>query len=70
MKHTNTYKFRKGQKLHLDEIYDIQGLGHEVVGKWWEPDDGNGGEEVTITKDVEFTVTVRTPNRGAERTKE
>ena len=34
MKRTQrTYKFKKGEALSLDQIYDIQGFGG---GDWWE----------------------------------
>jgi hypothetical protein len=26
-KKTNSFRFKKGQKIHLDDIYEIQGLG-------------------------------------------
>jgi hypothetical protein len=63
MKHTVTHRFKRGQQLQLDDIYLFSGLGDDVagVGKWWEPND-EAGEELTVTKDIEITVTIRTPN--------
>jgi hypothetical protein len=67
MKHTVTHKFKRGQQLHLDDIYLFSGLGDDVagIGKWWEPND-EAGEELTVTMDIEITVTIRTPNAGVE----
>ena len=60
MKTTETHKFKRGQKLQLDEIYEISGL---AGGKWWTADDphddgGSGGEEVEIVEDIAITITV------------
>jgi hypothetical protein len=53
------YKFKKGQKLHLDDIYMIQGL---AGGKWWDAPDcassDESDEEVTILEDIEIQITV------------
>ena len=67
MKHTVTHRFKRGQQLQLDDIYLFSGLGDDVagVGKWWEPND-EAGEEVTVTKDIEITVTIRTPNAAGQ----
>lgn len=53
---TEKYEFRKGEKLHLDTIYDIQAL---AGGDWWDHIfttniDGNEApsDEVLITRDV------------------
>ena len=51
---TEQYKFTKGQRLHLDDIYFIQGL---AGGNWWEPDDKEGSDSITITKDVKIRIT-------------
>ena len=61
MKHTVTHQFKLGQQLHLDDIYLFSGLGIDVsgIGKWWEFDNENG-EELTVTKDIEITITIRT----------
>jgi hypothetical protein len=52
-----THEFRKGQKLTLDEIYNIQGL---AGGNWWTaPDPADGAaneEEVTITRDITIRI--------------
>lgn len=55
------YKYKKGQKLHLDDIYLIQGLGD---GKWWDASDPHSndteqGEKVTIIEDIEITITIK-----------
>ena len=57
---TETFKFKKGQKLHLDQIWDIMGL---AGGNWWYADDpadpgGSAGEDVTIIEDITIKVTV------------
>jgi hypothetical protein len=70
MKHTQTHKFKKGQKLHLDQIYEFQGIGDSTVGKWWMPDDGDCGDEITVTQDIKITITIEAPNAGNERTAE
>jgi len=61
---TNTFKyaFKKGQQVHLDEIYQIQGLGLDVegVGRWWRPNDGAGDENLTITRDITISIQFRT----------
>jgi len=58
------FEFRKGQKLHLDDIYDIQGLAE---GDWWEvdyTDPGNNGDEngdfIVITKSIDITIRAKT----------
>jgi hypothetical protein len=59
---TEKYKFKKGQVLHLDDIYLIQGLGD---GKWWDASDPHSendidrGEIVTIVEDIEFTIKIK-----------
>jgi hypothetical protein len=59
---TSTYRFKRGQKVHLDTIYSYQGLGDQIdgIGKWWEPDNEDCGDELTITQDIEITVTIKT----------
>jgi hypothetical protein len=62
-KTTETHKFKRGQKLRLDDIYLISGL---AGGKWWTTDDpfeadGNQGEEVEIVEDITITITVSRP---------
>jgi len=59
---TETHKFKKGQELHLDEIYNIQALGG---GDWWEavPDGtiecpDTSGELVRIIRDTTIKITV------------
>ena len=55
------YKFKAGQKLSLDDIYDIQGLGG---GAWWEhiADDMDG--QIVITRDITITIIVEQGNNG------
>lgn len=58
------YQFRKGQRLHLDDIYHIQGMG----SGWWEKtgddlpeydkDEIDLSESIVITRDVKITITV------------
>jgi hypothetical protein len=60
MTKTDIYVFAKGQKLHLDDIYTIQGL---AGGNWWTADDpnkegGDAGEIVTITENIVIKVKV------------
>jgi hypothetical protein len=61
-KTTETHKFKRGQKLRLDDIYMIQGL---AGGKWWTAPDCSISEEsdedVTITEDITITITVSRP---------
>lgn len=54
-----THTFKKGQKLHLDSIYNIQGIGCEMQhgGAWWEPDD-DSGERVTVTRDITIRIEI------------
>jgi hypothetical protein len=59
-----TYKFTKGTKLRLDDIYFIQALGQD----WWEfiPSKGTDGketigEDIIITRDVEINISVKYP---------
>ena len=62
MKHKATYQFKKGQKLHLDEIHAVQAAlsGENVSGieRWWEPDDGDLGDDITVTKNIKFMITI------------
>ena len=56
---TETFRFKKGEKTHLDLIYDIQGLSN---GDWWEAPDplemALDEEDVTILEDIIIKVTV------------
>ena len=55
-----TYKFKKGQEIRLDTIYDIQALGG---GDWWKPiNEEKGGEDVIITKTIEITIITKFPS--------
>ena len=65
---TERYTYTKGEKLHLDGIYNIQGLGG---GKWWENQsvkdkytgkyDENSTElndDIVITEDIEIEIII------------
>ena len=54
---TETYKFRKGEKKRLDDIYFIQGLGGN---DWWDHVGGVESEDIIITKNITITVIVKT----------
>ena len=69
-KDVETYKFKKGQVLHLDDIYLIQGLAD---GKWWTASDphddeaSDRGEIVTIVEDITIKIIVtRKGNKDEE----
>lgn len=63
---TTTYKFKRGQRVSLDQIYTIQGL---AGGDWWDKADDDGkpsrdyefdlSEECIITRNIEITITVK-----------
>lgn len=59
-KKQSTYRFKKGDKTHLGQIYDVQGLGG---GDWWDHDrtDGEDGDNIIITRDIKIAVIVETP---------
>jgi len=63
MKHIETHRFKRGQKIHLDSIYSIQSLGDQVdgIGHWWEADEKDG-DDLTITQDIVIRIEVRTPS--------
>lgn len=46
------YKFKKGQQLHLDEIYTVQGL---AGGDWWDAEE-DAGDYVIVTRDVSIEI--------------
>lgn len=55
------YKFKKGQRVHLDEIYMIQGL----AGGWFEEERtserkgaGTLTDNLVITRDIKFTILI------------
>lgn len=48
-----TYKFKRGQTEHLDDIYVIQGI---CGGDWWEPFIIDEGDDIFITRDIEITI--------------
>jgi hypothetical protein len=54
------YKYKKGQKLHLDQIYIIQGLGSN---DWWESlisgsNTKSPSDDIIITKDIEIEIKI------------
>lgn len=52
---TTTYAFKKGDKVHLDSIYDVQGLGE---GRWWEAIEEDG-DDLIIQEDIEITIIIK-----------
>lgn len=60
------YAFKKGQVLHMNEIYLISGLGDD----WWEADDPSektrNEEMVTITRDIEIMYASRAAVMGRQ----
>ena len=50
---TETHKFKKGEKLGLDNIYGIQGL---CEGNWWEFVGSALEEKVIITRDITIQI--------------
>jgi len=55
IKNKEKYEFKKGQKLHLDEIYFIQGLGG---GVWWEHINEDTDNDVIIIMDITIEITI------------
>ena len=49
------FKYGKGQKLRLDDIYDYQNL----TGDWWDFDGVEGGEDIIITKDIDVDIIIQ-----------
>lgn len=67
-----TYQYKAGQRIHLDDIYDIMGL---AGGRWWVRDnpDDDLCEKLRVVEDITIEIIVtRRPNTsvtgGAERT--
>ena len=56
MQSTEKFKFTKGQRIHLDDIYNIQGLGTDD-GEWWESDKDDG-DELVVIQDIEIIITI------------
>lgn len=48
------YKFKKGERYHLDDIYLIQGIGGN---DWWTHDGEEYSDDIVITRNHEFTIT-------------
>jgi len=55
VKERDSYKFKKGERLHLDDIYNVQGIGGN---DWWDHEDGEESCEIIITRDVHFEITI------------
>jgi hypothetical protein len=59
------FEAKKGDIVHLDNIYAIQGLGPRSGTSWWKPADDEEGEEdertnrVVITRDVKIEIKVK-----------
>lgn len=52
------HHFKKGQKIHLDSIYDIQGLGG---GDWWERENNKDDferDDLIITRNIKITIII------------
>lgn len=62
-KTTETRKFKRGEEVHLDEIYDIQGL---AGGKWWTRRDGEDDDSdlLVITETITITITASRPSNA------
>lgn len=56
------YIFTRGSELHLDVIYDIQGL---CGGDWWEPIE-DAIDDIVITKNITIVITanIHQPTEG------
>lgn len=54
---TETFRFKKGQPIHLDDIYEIQGL---AGGQWWQPADGEpeDSDRIVCVEDITIKITV------------
>jgi hypothetical protein len=52
IKRKDVYNFKKGDRYHLDDIYEVQGIGGV---HWWEPDDDDS-DLITITCDHYFEI--------------
>jgi len=61
------YKFKKGQKLHLDQIYMVQGLAVDIIGNWWEYENGlEASNELVVTQNVEFEIIIKDKRKAAQ----
>lgn len=65
MTSTQIYTFKKGQKVHLDEIYMIQGLDSDWFEEDFTADDSEYSrkgltDHLVITKDIKFTIKITT----------
>ena len=51
------YKYKKGEVLALDQIYDHQGLGG---GRWWDYQDNDiTSDNVVVNRNVEIQISVK-----------
>jgi len=59
MRTVEVHKFKKGQKLRLDDIYWIQALGRDWWNYYHPVKAGDApGEDVVITKTIKFTIII------------
>lgn len=54
-KEIEIYKFKKGEKVHLDTIYHIQGLSG---GQWWQAE-VEEGDDLIIQENIEIKIIVK-----------
>lgn len=47
------YNFKKGDKIHLDSIYPIQGI---AGGTWWDHVESEISDDCIITKNIEIII--------------
>lgn len=52
---SKTYSFTRGEKMCLDDIYEIQAIGD---GDWWERVNLDIPSPVCCTKTIKITITV------------
>jgi hypothetical protein len=56
----NKYKFKKGQKVHLDDVYEILGIIPRESYDQADPAfDDDAGEWLTFTKNVEINIKIK-----------
>jgi hypothetical protein len=54
-----SFTFKKGQQLHLDDIYLVCGLFNEL--DWWEPN-AIDMDDITILRDITITISAKVNN--------
>lgn len=59
------FEAKKGDQLHLDTIYQFQGLGEDGDFRWWssanedgKPDPDSDGDSIVILRDVKIEIKV------------